>query len=67
LPNDESKNSTKSKKLSSGTVEKRAFFCNICYEAFVDKAQLDEHMKTHRELEVSASSCRMDAKPAGVF
>jgi hypothetical protein len=45
----------------------RDYFCTICFEAFRDKGSLDEHMKTHRELEVTTSACRMEAQPAGVF
>lgn len=44
-----------------------SYFCSICLEAFSDKTRLDDHMKTHRELEVNDSSCRMESKPAGVF
>jgi hypothetical protein len=48
-------------------VPKRDYFCTICFEAFGEKAKLEDHMKTHRELEVTISSCRMEEQPAGVF
>ena len=43
------------------------YFCALCYVAFEDRGKLDEHMKTHRELEVTTDSCRMEEQPAGVF
>jgi hypothetical protein len=46
--------------------EKRDFFCLICYRAFTSSEQLELHMKTHRELDVSESSCKMRPTPAGV-
>ena len=48
-------------------VPRRDYFCTICFEAFGEKTMLDDHMKTHRELEVTISSCRMEEQPAGVF
>jgi hypothetical protein len=51
----------------STTALGRDYFCTICFEAFRDRVSLDEHMKTHRELEVTPSACRMEAQPAGVF
>ncbi|MDG6907639.1 MAG: C2H2-type zinc finger protein [Nitrososphaerota archaeon] len=42
------------------------YFCPICFQAFNSSELLEQHMKTHRELEISASSCRMLATPAGV-
>ena len=63
LPNESKKKS----KRETEEAERRDYFCTICFEAFSDKIKLDEHMKTHRELEVNASSCRMESKPAGVF
>jgi hypothetical protein len=49
------------------TVLRGNYFCAICYVAFEDKNKLDDHMRTHRELEVTADSCRMEEQPAGVF
>ncbi len=55
------------KESQPAVVPQRAYFCAICYEAFAEKVKLDDHMKTHRELEVAISSCRMEEQPAGVF
>ncbi|MDG7001873.1 MAG: C2H2-type zinc finger protein [Nitrososphaerota archaeon] len=46
--------------------QSRAYFCPICYQAFENRDLLEKHMKTHRELEVSTTSCKMLARPAGV-
>lgn len=48
-------------------ISEKAYFCVICFEAFSEKESLDDHMKTHRELDVNESSCKMEEKPAGVF
>jgi hypothetical protein len=55
------------KDVQPAVLPQRAYFCTICYEAFGEKTMLDDHMKTHRELEVTISSCRMEEQPAGVF
>jgi Zinc finger, C2H2 type len=60
-PNKETKN------VQPTELSKRDYFCPICYVAFRDQEQLNDHMKTHRELEVTAASCRMEEQPAGVF
>jgi hypothetical protein len=56
-----------SKAVQPTIFPKRDYFCTICFEAFGDKTKLEDHMKTHRELEVTVSACRMEEQPAGVF
>ena len=41
-------------------------YCPICFQGFRSKDLLQDHMKTHLELEVQSSSCHMQATPAGV-
>ena len=77
LPKESKKKSKKAKEktesrkenkdVQATVVPKRDYFCTICFEAFGEKTMLDDHMKTHRELEVTISSCRMEEQPAGVF
>jgi len=42
------------------------YFCPICYRGFGSSSELEEHKKSHRELEVDETSCKMLAQPAGV-
>ena len=48
------------------SIQPRVFFCAICYRGFDTSSELEEHSKSHRELEVDGSSCKMLAQPAGV-
>ncbi len=48
-------------------IELGDYFCPICFQGFRSKDLLQDHMKTHLELEVQSSSCHMQATPAGVI
>jgi hypothetical protein len=44
-----------------------AYFCLICFQGFQSSEMLETHIKSHKELEVEESCCRMLAQPAGVI
>lgn len=51
---------------SETSTDSIAYFCQICFRAFIEPEELEKHLKTHKELEISKSSCKMLATPAGV-
>jgi len=57
----------KTEEVAPTECSNKVYFCTICYRGFHSQQDLEMHARTHLELGIDNSSCRMLAQPAGVI